>query len=331
MNEITLTEQQIENIRQYFDRQQALENRIKEADAKNRTELDGLVNLVNEILHDHGIIDRINKKQIRFQASSISNLSPVSDKKMSEIIFNHIYPKPTGKFFSHYTNFEAGKSIVTSGKFRMYSLLKNFKDDEYKHFYEVHGITVYQNETEIFGVKTVYKAQMSDIFSLFLTTEENDSPTLWGHFAKNRTGVKLTFEINSKIPDFREVYYSSRLSPDRIPLMKDLFDKIEEKTGYPLNFTYISKIGAFFIKGSFENEKEFRFLIKRDSDAYNAYNLKPKQYVDDICYIELPFKSKFAHFKLVKIEKGQNCDPNKFDNLVQIVERKYGNSVEIIR
>lgn len=175
---------------------------------------------------------------------------------------------------------------------------------------------------------------MSKIFALSLTTEENTSDELWNCFANKRTGLKLTFEIESKIPDFREVYYSNVDAPRPIELLRDLFEKIKEKFNYIFNFSYISKIGAFYIKGCFKNEKEYRFLIKRDSDSYNAWNLKPIPFKDenrnDIFFIKLPFESKYAKFKLIKVEKGSNCNADDFNDLTSIVNANHKN-VEIIR
>lgn len=115
---------------------------------------------------------------------------------------------------------------------------------------------------------------------------------------------KLSFEIESKIPDFREVYYSDKDNPKQIKFLADLFDTVRKEYDYPLNFTYISKIGAFYIHGKYSNEQEYRFLVKRDSDSYNAWDFLPITFKNDISYIVLPFSSRLAEFKLKKVTKG---------------------------
>jgi hypothetical protein len=203
------------------------------------------------------------------------------------------------------------------------AVFQNFNDEEFQLFYREHGITGYEQETETLGIRTGYRSLMSEIFALCLTTEENKSPTLWNYFAENGTGLKLTFEIESKIPDFREVYYSNIRTPQPIALLKDLFTEIKNNFEYPFNFTYISKIGSFYIKGFFENEQEYRFLIKRTSDNYNGWKLQPITFKNDITYIVLPFESEFARFKLVKVEKGPKCDASKFNEIIPLIMEKH--------
>lgn len=59
---------------------------------KNFDEIDELVDFVNKILAKHGISDSINKNQIRFNADYIGNITWVDDKKLSQLIFEKIYP-----------------------------------------------------------------------------------------------------------------------------------------------------------------------------------------------------------------------------------------------
>lgn len=311
-------------------RMDTYDNKLRIANQKNTTELDNLVALVNSILSKYGITEQINKSQIRFNADYIGNISYVEDKKLSELIFEKIYPTPQRKTFSHYTKFDKGVSIINNSEFWLFNLLQNFGAEEFRLFYREHSIDGYENDAETLGVLTGYKPLMSELFALCLTSEENSSPTLWNYFAQNGTGLKLTFEIESKIPDFREVYYSNIHTQQPIALLKELFTEIKKQFGYIFNFTYISKIGAFYIKGSFENEQEYRFLIKKGSDNYNTWSLQPIKFQDEISYIVLPFHSEFADFKLIKVEKGPNCDSNEFDKIIPLINAKHID-VEIIK
>lgn len=279
------------------------------------------------MLQNHGITDTINKDHIRFNADYIGNINWIDDKRLSRIIFDNIYPVPKLKTFSHYTKFDKGISIIENKEFWLFNLLQNFDAGEFRLFYQEHDIDGYETESVTMGVPTGYRSLMSEIFALCLTSEDNEAPTLWDYFADNGTGLKLTFEVNSYIPDFREVYYSNIVTRQLIPLLKDLFMEIKNKFDYPLNFTNISKIGAYYIKGCFENEKEYRFLIKRTSDDYSAEHLQPIRFQDDISYIILPFESKYATFKLIKVEKGPNCDASMFSKIVPIIKDKYPHAI----
>lgn len=306
------------------------DNRLRIANQKNIDEIDKLVNLVNCILNKHEIHESIDKTQIRFNADYIGNITWVDDKKLSELIFDKIYPKPIKKTFSHYTKFDKGKAIIEKSEFWLFNLLQNFDAEEFRLFYREHGLDGYEVNTETFGIWTGYRPLMSEIFALCLTTEDNSSSTLWNYFADNGTGLKLTFEVESIIPDFREVYYSNLSTQQPIELLKDLFTEIQNAFNYPFNFTYMSKIGAFYIKGSFENEQEFRFLIKRTSDSYDAWRLQPITFQNDISYIVLPFESDYANFKLTKVEKGTNCSNTDFEALIPIIQENH-KDVEIIK
>ncbi|MNQ27227.1 hypothetical protein D3C85_404810 [compost metagenome] len=325
-----MTEEELmKKVQEKLARLNAYDERRKIAEEKNVSDIDKLINLVNSILKKHGIEDSINKNQIRFNSDYIGNISWVDDKKLSELIFDKIYPKPKKKTFSHYTKFDKGKAIIEKSEFWLFNLLQNFDAEEFRLFYKEHGLDGYEVNAETFGIWTGYRPLMSEIFALCLTTEENTSPNLWNYFADNATGLKLTFEVESKIPDFREVYYSNVATQQPIELLKDLFSEIQNTFNYPFNFTYMSKIGAFYIKGSFENEQEFRFLIKRTSDSYDAWGLQPITFQNDISYITLPFLSDYADFKLTKVEKGANCNQANFNTLIPIIQAIHGN-VEII-
>jgi hypothetical protein len=212
----------------------------------------------------------------------------------------------------------------------LFNLLRNYSQQEYRLFYKEHNIDGYEQERNIWGVDVGYRSNMSQMFSLSLTSDQNESDQLWEDFAHNGTGVKLTFKVEPNSPDFRKVYYSNRNVPTQIPLLLDLFSEIQTVTGYPLNFTSISKIGAFYIRGIYSNEDEYRFLIKRDSASFGAWDIEPVQWRDDITYIVLPFESRFGKFSLTKVQRGPNCRIEKFNELQGIIETANYGDVDII-
>ena len=305
-----------------FERQAIYDNKLRIADQNNVDKIDDLVSLINFILHKYGINDSIDKTQVQFNADYVGNITGIDDKKLSSLIFEKIYPT-TRRTFSHYTKFDKGRAVIEKSELWLFNLLQNFNADEFRLFYREHGIDGYEQESEVFGVLTGYRPLMAEIFALCLTSEENTDPQLWDYFGGQGTGLKLTFETNSHIPDFREVYYSNIHTQQPISLLKELFTEIKSQFGYTFNFNYISKIGAFYIKGCFRNEQEYRFLIKRTSDNYNAWGLQPVAFNGDISYIILPFKSPYATFKLVKVERGPNGDSDDFKNLIPLINARH--------
>ena len=317
-----LNEHQIKAMTEYADRMRRYDELKNKADSLNRDKIDELIDFVNKILLQNNIKDFITKNQIQFDAYHIGNVF-MEDKKLSQLIFEKIFPKPTMEVYSHYTTFEGAKGIISNKELWIFNLLKNFNDEEFRLFYEEHNIKGYRDLKTTLGVKTDYRSLMAEQFSLCLTSEENSSTELWDYFGYGGTGIKLTFEIDSKIPDFREVYYSDKNNPKQISLLSELFNSIFDKYGTPFNFSYISKIGAFYIHGKFSNEREYRFLVKRTADDYNARNFIPKPFQDDISYIVVPFNSSLGDFKLKKVSKGPNCSASNFSIIKQIIYSGY--------
>ncbi|HWY97564.1 MAG TPA: hypothetical protein VNY36_00645 [Bacteroidia bacterium] len=120
-----------------------------------------------------------------------------------------------------------------------------------------------------------------------------------------------------------------------IPLLSNLFKGIGEKEfstsdgkkyKHPFAFTNISKIGAFYIQGRFDNEKEYRFLVKRTADDYKAFDFEPHPFKDDIKYIVLPFISNVAEFKLIKVTVGNKCSNENLKIIKNIIKSTYTNT-----
>jgi hypothetical protein len=324
-----LTPEQINSIKEKLQSMLLYDEKLKIAEQNNIEKLDELVGIVNAIFKKNNINETINKTHIKFYADYIGNISNIEDKKLSKIIFDAIYPKPLLERYSHYTTFKGACSILKNKEFWIFNLIKNFDAEEFRLFYEQHNVTGYRDLSETFGIKTDYRSLMAEQFSLCLTSENNKSPSLWNYFGYKGTGIKLTFEIDSHIPDFREVYYSDKNNPTQIKLFSELSQEIFDKYNYIFNFSNISKIGAFYIHGKFNNEKEYRFLVKRTSDDYDAWNFEPIIFKDDVTYIVLPFESRLASFKLKKVSKGPNVSSSDFEVIKQIINDNYNETIEI--
>ena len=57
-----------------------------------------------------------------------------------------------------------------------------------------------------------------------------------------------------------------------------------------LNFSYISKIGAFYIVGAFEPENEFRLLDKYGTDEYPSTHITSHLFDQDIQIYYLKYR-----------------------------------------
>lgn len=301
-------------------------NRMKEYDKKNiiaaqrnKDNINELVDFVNSIFAKYGVTETVTKQHIRFYADFIGNIIKVSDKKLSHLIFDRYFPKPERETYYHYTSFNAGTSIIGNKKLRLSNLNKRFQHGEFSTFYEEHGMDGYKTGGTVMGVDCSENAIMSEIFFLSLTGSayDFDINSLWRDFGENGEGVRLEFKVTPKTSDFREVFYSTNKDKNCVPLLKELFTETKSKFGVPFNFTYSSKIGAFYIRGRYQNENEFRFIIKRTSDDYEAMHIIP-HIVDEatgVKYIEVDFLNDYADFELVSVQPGYN---NSDDDIAEI-------------
>jgi len=314
----------LKSVQEKLEKMNEYESKTRIANLKNRNEIADLIKLVNDTLAKNLVADTISNLHIRFYADFIGNIiPPIKDKKLSNLIFDTYFPTPALQSYYHFTSFNATKSIISTQKLRLSNLRKRFQDGEYSEFYSDHGMDGYKTGGRVLGIDCSEKSIMSEIFFLSLSSSGIDysGQTKWTDFGEDGEGMRLEFEVTAKHNDFREVYYSLHKNQNCIPLLKDLFTEIKDKYGVPFNFTYSSKIGSFYIKGRFQNENEYRFLIKRTSDDYNAYYLQPTvtDPTENIAYVEIPLISEFADFKIISVQPGFNCSDHDIQEINQLV------------
>lgn len=306
---------------EYITEYDTLEKREHRAKWSNQHQIEQLVDDINIILGAYDPELNISTKQIKFHSAEINNIG-LNDESFSDILFDACYPSPTAKLFSHYTNKKAFANIVTSKTLRMSNLNKNYKDGEFKEFYDDHNITGYKNKTSLMGIPTDDESIMKDIYCLCLTEfgKDRDDSAKWRTFGGFGSGVRLDFEIIPHIREFRKVYYPNP-AKDSIPLLKKLFHEIPFKYSLPISFARISKVGAFYIKNEFTSENEYRFIIKTTSDSYLAKYLQPVIEKENISYITIAFNSPFADFKLVSVQPGYDFENDEVEELKEMVNK----------
>ena len=318
-----MDEEYINVITDKFIRMNCYERKNLKALQRNKTEIQDLVNFINSILSKY-ISETIDKQHVRFNADYIGNISAIQDKKLSNLIFDKYFPNPTCQSYYHYTSLNAYKSILESKKLRLYNLNKRFSHGEFTTFYEEHGMTGLKDGSFVLGIDCSEEAVMSEIFYMsFSGSGFNDGDnSLWKDFGDHGNGVRLEFKVTPHTKEFRKVFYSNDKNENSIPLLKEIFTKILEKYNMPFNFTYSSKIGAFYIKGKYLTENEFRFIIKRTSDDYNAAKIKHFTDNEDmgIKYIEIDFINEYCDFEILSIQPGYNCLDDDISEIEKIAK-----------
>ncbi|MFH7010553.1 hypothetical protein ACHRV5_01705 [Flavobacterium sp. FlaQc-52] len=289
---------------------------------------------INNIFQSFNIQDRISSNDIEFSNSFLWNKPYIVwDKKLdsniilrklklSEIIFDHYYPKPTETTFYHFTTYANFISIIKNQELWLFNLAKRFQEGEFRLFYIDHGITGYQTNRDYNGEimeKSLMKQTFYTSFAKSSTIRLEDEESLWNSFGEGGLGVRLEFEINPKYADFRNVFYKQ----DGVPKTDLLINKItsEVQSKYNRNFTLsgISKIGGFYLQGDFDTENETRLLIKESTDDYK-FNFTKHNYGEqgDIKFIKLKlFDNSFADFKIKSIQPGNYINDNRIEKLLE--------------
>ncbi len=294
---------------------------MKETDDLNAN-LSQVLAEVHSIFLKHGISKIIYPSEVMFGRKHFGNSMHINvDIKtrenvfvyapnLSEIIFDHYYPRPKSKKFFHFTTLDSAIKIMNAGHFRVYNLLKNYDFDEFRTFYKDHNLDGFSNSYSHDG--DLYEEHiMKQTFSLCLTNDATLSKKqenyLWQVFAAGNTGVKLELEINSNHIDLREIFYKDNSISKNDLLLNELDIHFKSKYNRQFALSKISKIGGFYLPSRYEIENETRFLIKEHTEDYD-FNFIIHPVGNGIAYIELPFNNQFGIFNIKHIHLGVSCD-----------------------
>lgn len=214
--------------------------------------------------------------------------------RFSKLLFDIYYPRPSEKCFYHYTKVSALKHILKQ-RLRLKPLSANENDEEFKTFYNDHNFLGYfehKDENDVLMKDSL----MQKIYAFCMASKEGlkteNENALWRSFADNGHGIRIEFEVATNHPDFRKVFYKD----DSFNKQDLVINKIRSfiKTDYNRElFIYsISKMGAFYLPGTYKIENEVRFVVKKHTDAYDF------KYEEKDGYLILPFKSVYAEFKI---------------------------------
>lgn len=285
--------------------QQQLEN-----DQLNRNFRGEAAEIINGFLQNE---EKVSPDDLVFIGSSLRNsdwhqkhLFGVQTKKLSNVVFDHYYPRIIGGRFYHFTTFYHFTNIIGSKELWLFNLLKRKSAEYFRPFYEDHGLRGYDEKHDGNGKPFWEKIMQETFYASFADPRilsEQTEATLWRGFAEKGFGVRLEFEITPNIPDFRVVYYRKEsLLPKKL-VMNQICGAIMERFGRTFTVSGISKMGAFYVDGDFEDESEVRLVIKANTDDY-PFRFEPKQYKGSVTFIRLPFRNKYARIRLASIQPG---------------------------
>lgn len=220
-----------------------------------------LIDDINSILSSHGISESIDLSNITITEKTVSDL--VKDNQLlSNLIVDSIWPSIDKLTVYHYTSKEAAESILNSGEFRLYSLLKRFAEGEIITFCQNHGLDGYLEKNEC-GEPKYKSLLMSNMFyasftDTNLTSDQEDY--FWRTFATT-DGVRLKMNVTASNSNFRQMVYEKTKS-NPLPLLSELTGTIKKTYGREFVLSGISRLCAFYLAKDFDVENECRALYR---------------------------------------------------------------------
>ena len=220
-----------------------------------------LIDDINSILSSHGIAESIDLSNITITEKTVSDLVK-DNQKLSNLIVDSIWPSIDKITVYHYTSKEAAESILNSGEFRLYSLLKRFIEGEIKTFCQNHGLDGYLEENES-GEPKYKSLLMSNMFYASFTDTNLTSDQegyFWRTFASTH-GVRLEMNITASNPNMRKMVYEKTKS-NPLPLLSELTGNVKKYYGREFVLSGISRLCAFYLAKEFDVENEYRALYR---------------------------------------------------------------------
>jgi hypothetical protein len=227
--------------------------------------------------------------------------NPPGNRKLSGLFLDNYFPQDVLSEYHHFTTIETLESIVKSKTLWLAAVLKRFGEQEFKPFYENHGMDGYKMRTNAAGVP-LEKEFAENTFYMSFTHQnlsEDDSRHLWSAFSQGN-GVRLVFEFSDVKTHLRKVFYPAIAKKPVLPLLKEFLDIVRRHKHY-LIIEGIATIGFFYLPGILACEQEYRLLVKRSSANLHSLEIKRHQ-VQGFEYVEFPlFENQLATVKLIKV------------------------------
>lgn len=269
-------------------------------------EKNNLIKDLNGILTKYGIDEKMTWEDIIITCLTVIDSQ---DKKLSNAVINHLWPRVNLEKFYHFTNKVAAESILNKKVFRLTNIAKRFNDREIETTCINHNLCGYLEKDFCGNPKYKSLIMPNTYYASFTDTSISDKQQkyLFGLFGKGNNGVRLTFNItvNEQNLYFKKMLYEE-ISNEPIPLLNELISKIRDKYGKKFVLREISNYCCFYLSNDYQNENEYRILHKVSKDS----PIQPKEDQNSPHkYIELPLGSMSEIG--VKLEITEVCSYNK--------------------
>lgn len=242
-------------------------------------------------MSEHGINESIDLSNVTITEKTVSDFTK-ENQKLSNLIVNNIWPSIDSQTVYHYTSKNSAESILNSGEFRLYSLLKRFNEGEIKTFCQNHGLNGYLEQDA--NQEPKYKSLiMNNMFYASFTGTNitaNQEDYFWRTFGAV-DGVRLTLDITASNPNFKKIVYERKKGLP-IPLLNKLTKTVRELYDLEFVLSGISRLCAFYLENGFDVENEYRALYRYwegfgpspETDGSYQYVKFPLGHMNDIGY-----------------------------------------------
>ena len=225
---------------------------------------------------------------------------------LSLFFFENCFPQNPWTEYHHFTKLRAFENIIATRSIHLSAVYKRFKAPEFSTFYNDHEMNGYKKRIAAGVSMEVGLVKDAFFWSLacgYVDTAEEEK--LWDTFAGDK-GVRLVFSIADIHTDFRQIYY--RGATKNIPVLNAMMGVANRHDRF-LFFNGLSKVGFFYLLGTFQSENEIRLLIKRKQAISHGLSITP--HPDGYDYLNLPFESLLVTIKLTKVIPGKSCNIDK--------------------
>jgi len=225
-----------------------------------------LVEDINKILENHGISLKLRLEDLTITNDTVNDLVK-HNSLLSDAIVDYIWDNVESKEVFHYTTKTKAESILNSGFFRLYNLLKRFEEGEVNTFCISHNLNGYLEKDD--NDSPTYKKLLINnmYYASFSDTKLNDQEE---KYLKNEfssfEGVRLKLKITATNKNFRKIVYEpSKGKP--LPLLNEISTLVETKLKRKFILKGISRLCAFYLSNSFKLESEYRILFKYQEEC----------------------------------------------------------------
>lgn len=242
----------------------------------------------------------------------------MTGNSLAKAIWNAAFPRAQSGVYYHFTSLCSLKEIALSGILRLYNLHKRYSNDEFRTLCRDNDLTGYHDPGSAAPGADFHRELMDHLFYTSLVDDtKKDSALLWDSFGDNGKGVRLALEVHVDHYDgFRRVSYQT---PAGLPVLKALQNAF---TAYSRRFVVrgLSQMPAYYIAAVFEDECEYRLLVKKPVGdgpfefPVNVQGSGPVAFIE--CRIDGTPHSMFL-LKLIEVAAGANCDLDEARRYVQ--------------